>query len=72
MKNNVRTKRSSWHVRQIPENLYCFISNLVEHCDKLSTVGNLGEKVFINLVSLSKNSKEESLFVDSARRIHKI
>ena len=35
---------------------------------KPSAVGNLGEKVFINLVSLSKNSKEESLFVDGFTR----
>ena len=34
-----------------------------------STVGNVGEKVFIDLL---RNSEKEPLFVDSARWIHKI
>ena len=38
-------------------------------CHVSSTVGNIGKKVFIDL---DQNSEKEPLFVDSARRIHKI
>ena len=48
------------------------IRRLVERCDTCLTVGNVGEKVFIDLVSMSETVRKKSLSVNSTGWVYKI